>query len=60
LPEWGAYDSIQVKNSKTICKNSIFRYISDMRAAQTSSKSILVLGAGYVSAPVVDYLSSKG
>ena len=35
---------------------SLIRFL----AAQTSSKSILVLGAGYVSAPVVDYLSSKG
>ena len=35
-----------------------FRYISHLRQA-VAPKKVLVLGAGYVSAPVVDFLSSK-
>ena len=43
-----------------------FKYISDLRAANaqssikgdfTSEKKALILGAGYVSAPVVEYLT---
>jgi len=60
----GQGDVCPAIRNAVICQNGAlttqYRYISDMRAAQTSSKSILVLGAGYVSAPVVDYLSSKG
>ena len=51
-----------VKNA-VICQNGAlapsFRYISDMRN-MNDSKSVLILGAGYVSAPVVDFLASKG
>ena len=51
-----------VKNA-VICQNGAlapsFRYISDLRN-MNDSKSVLILGAGYVSAPVVDFLASKG
>jgi len=50
-------------SNAVICQNgqlsSGFRYISDLRREKTQKK-VLILGAGYVTPPVVDYLSSQG
>jgi len=52
--------SNSIKNA-VICQNGVltnqFRYISDMRR---DKKKVLILGAGYVTPPVVDYLASQG
>ena len=40
-------------------KVRIMRQLSDLRRENTQKK-VLILGAGYVTPPVVDYLSSQG